>query len=87
VDAKRFKSGVVLVVVSQRTDVRFPFVGRFRCVDLFGFTSDKACFKNVPPNKLTQAAAFCRRVGYLSLRRRIKNKHVTYFDLDLNSSL
>jgi hypothetical protein len=37
VNAKSFKSGVMLIVVSGRIDVRFSYVSWFRFVDLFSF--------------------------------------------------
>jgi hypothetical protein len=40
-DAKRFKSGVKLMV-SPEIDVTFSSVIRFRYVELFGFINEKA---------------------------------------------
>jgi hypothetical protein len=68
VDAKCFKLGVMLVVVSRSTDVRFSCVGHFHWVDLFSFIGEKVCSQmQVLPNKSAQTVTFCCKFGYLSL--------------------
>jgi hypothetical protein len=70
VDAKHFKPGMMLAVVSRRIDTIFSSVSHFRCVDLFSFINEKASSQmKVVLNKFSQTAAFWRTFGYLSSGR------------------
>jgi hypothetical protein len=81
VDANYFKSFVLFIVTSQTTDMRFSFVSLFHCIDLFSFTTDKACSQmHLLPKKPAQTDAF-RLIFRICLLKNITEvKQIAFFE-------